>query len=236
MSLKNALISVAVIAAIGFCVCLFGGIGIDSTSKSRDAGLEATVSSVAARTDAAAADAATALEQANTVTATKVKDGKDGLACYDLNGNGKGDVEEDVNLDGDVDVLDCRGEDGASGKTGFALVTIGGKNGQDGKDCVGGGGECVFTSVCCTDDGNKPSTVTAEPAEKEKAKAKKEKAKKKVVKKAKAKPRTSHFYQTVEVEVNGDVRKGAGESPTGDSNSIENNGGTMYYAPVNVNL
>ncbi len=33
--------------------------------------------------------------------------GADGLACWDLNGNGEGDPEEDLNGDGVVDALDC---------------------------------------------------------------------------------------------------------------------------------
>ena len=184
MSIRNALMAVAVIAAIGFGVCLFGGIGIDSTSKGRDKAIEETVSSVVARTDAAAADAATALEQVSTAGSS----GKRGLACWDLDGNGTADAEEDVNGDGDVDVLDCRGQDGAvgpqgpRGKPGFGLkIRIGGRDGKPGKDCVGGGGECVFTSVCCTDDGgDKPTaTATAEPTNpdpaKKPAKAKKNK-------------------------------------------------------------
>ena len=34
-------------------------------------------------------------------------DGASGVACWDLNGNGVGDPEEDLNGDGVVDVLDC---------------------------------------------------------------------------------------------------------------------------------
>ena len=42
--------------------------------------------------------------------------GADGIACWDLNGNGIGDVAtEDKNLDGIVDVLDCTGPQGPQG-------------------------------------------------------------------------------------------------------------------------
>ena len=34
-------------------------------------------------------------------------DGADGQACWDVNGNGVGDPEEDINGDGNVDVFDC---------------------------------------------------------------------------------------------------------------------------------
>jgi OmcA/MtrC family decaheme c-type cytochrome len=36
-------------------------------------------------------------------------DGDDGISCWDLNGNGVADPEEDVNNDGVVDALDCQG-------------------------------------------------------------------------------------------------------------------------------
>ena len=37
------------------------------------------------------------------------RDDSSGLACWDLNGNGVEDPEEDQNEDGDVNVLDCQG-------------------------------------------------------------------------------------------------------------------------------
>lgn len=49
--------------------------------------------------------------------------GADGLACWDLNGNGSGDAAEDINQDGSFDALDCAGMDGQDGA-----------DGQDGSD------------------------------------------------------------------------------------------------------
>jgi uncharacterized protein YjbI with pentapeptide repeats len=46
-------------------------------------------------------------------------DGQDGVSCWDLNGNGVGDVpDEDTNSDGFVDVLDCQGPQGEPGVPG----------------------------------------------------------------------------------------------------------------------
>lgn len=47
-------------------------------------------------------------------------DGADGINCWDLNGNGIGDIAEDLNGDGIVDVLDCRGPEGPEGPEGPA--------------------------------------------------------------------------------------------------------------------
>ena len=44
--------------------------------------------------------------------------GDPGLACWDLNGNGVADPEEDVNADALVDVLDCKGPQGEQGSIG----------------------------------------------------------------------------------------------------------------------
>jgi len=49
--------------------------------------------------------------------------GSDGVSCWDLNGNGTGDAEEDVNDDGNFDALDCQGENGTNGVDGNANVT-----------------------------------------------------------------------------------------------------------------
>lgn len=190
MSFKKALLIVCAVALGLFVFCGIGEWMVDSSSRGRHTALEKTVSSVAARTDAAAADAATALEQVNVATAgAGGKAGANGLACWDIDGNGDCDIEDDVNGDGECDVLDCRGDVGPKGdrgKPGFGVkIRIGGRDGKpgkDGKDCVGGGGECVFTSVCCTDDGDKPSTATATPTStapaKDKDKAKKQKKQK----------------------------------------------------------
>jgi len=58
-------------------------------------------------------------------------DGTDGLNCWDLNGNGVGDVDlEDANGDLVVDVNDCHGADGEDG--------LDGTDGQDGTDGLDG--------------------------------------------------------------------------------------------------
>ena len=54
-------------------------------------------------------------------------DGADGANCWDLNGNGLEDAEEDVNGDGQVDVQDCQGVAGADG--------LDGESGADGLSC-----------------------------------------------------------------------------------------------------
>ncbi len=56
-------------------------------------------------------------------------DGADGINCWDLNGNGIGDIteddsNEDINLDGVVDALDCQGMDGQDGVDGNANVKL----------------------------------------------------------------------------------------------------------------
>lgn len=45
-------------------------------------------------------------------------DGAYGVSCWDLNGNGTGDAEEDLNDDGNFDALDCQGADGTDGADG----------------------------------------------------------------------------------------------------------------------
>lgn len=45
-------------------------------------------------------------------------DGANGISCWDLNGNGSGDADEDVNNDGNFDALDCQGVDGTNGTDG----------------------------------------------------------------------------------------------------------------------
>ena len=65
--------------------------------------------------------------------------GADGLHCWDLNGNGLGEPDEDINADGSLDAFDCQGHagqdgldgaDGASGSNGSN-----GSNGVDGLSC-----------------------------------------------------------------------------------------------------
>ncbi|MBS9461112.1 hypothetical protein KIM67_01725 [Flagellimonas sp. 389] len=49
--------------------------------------------------------------------------GADGVSCWDLNGNGTGDAEEDVNDDGNFDALDCQGEQGVAGNANVQAFT-----------------------------------------------------------------------------------------------------------------
>lgn len=49
--------------------------------------------------------------------------GTDGLACWDLNGNGTQDGAEDINNDGKWDVLDCKGPQGTQGEKGDTGAT-----------------------------------------------------------------------------------------------------------------
>ena len=66
-------------------------------------------------------------------------DGINGLSCWDLNGNGDPDPDEDINGDGVWDALDCKGADGTDGTNGGDGTNgINGTNGTDGAD----GGNC----------------------------------------------------------------------------------------------
>jgi hypothetical protein len=48
--------------------------------------------------------------------------GPAGLACWDLNGNGIGDLAEDINLDGNYDAQDCQGPPGITPEDLSALI------------------------------------------------------------------------------------------------------------------
>lgn len=62
-------------------------------------------------------------------------DGAPGINCWDLNGNGADDPEEDVNGDGVWDALDCQGTPGADGQDGRpGIPGAPGADGQDGLD------------------------------------------------------------------------------------------------------
>jgi hypothetical protein len=76
----------------------------------------------------------------------RTQPGAPGLACWDLNGNGQADPEEDVNGDGIWDARDCQGADGGTGPAGSdgaaganCWDTIGDYNGDgtaDAQDCL----------------------------------------------------------------------------------------------------
>lgn len=65
--------------------------------------------------------------------------GADGLNCWDLNGNGEPDADEDVNADGVWDAYDCQGAAGAAGAAGASGATgppgAPGETGADGLNC-----------------------------------------------------------------------------------------------------
>lgn len=56
------------------------------------------------------------------INGTDGADGTNGISCWDLNGNGIGDPNEDINDDSNFDALDCQGNDGANGADGNANV------------------------------------------------------------------------------------------------------------------
>jgi len=95
-------------------------------------------------------------ENVDLETISCVEDGEDGTNCWDSNENGVADLpDEDVNNDGQVDVLDCRGADGddctieqvrggakiCCGETCFTIFDgedgVDGEDGEDGEDGLG---------------------------------------------------------------------------------------------------
>ena len=67
------------------------------------------------------------------------RDGIDGLVCWDLDGDGVGDPEEDTNGDGEFNARDCEGPAGSPGRDGPGGATgaagPAGTAGVDGVDC-----------------------------------------------------------------------------------------------------
>ena len=61
------------------------------------------------------------------------RDGVDGLSCWDLDGDGVRDPEEDINGDGEFDASDCRGADASDGEPGAEGAD--GLAGTDGLNC-----------------------------------------------------------------------------------------------------
>lgn len=79
--------------------------------------------------------------------------GDPGLACWDLNGNGTGDPEEDINLDDAWNVADCQGSQGEQGPQGEK-----GDTGQDGAT-----GPAGPAGLACWDlDGNGDGDIVTE--------------------------------------------------------------------------
>jgi len=87
--------------------------------------------------------------------------GADGINCWDLNGNGEDDPEEDANGDGEWNALDCQGpagEDGAQGSQGQpGPPGQNGADGQDGRDGRDGAdGQDGLSGINCWDlDGDR---------------------------------------------------------------------------------
>ena len=71
--------------------------------------------------------------------------GPAGLACWDLNGNGEADPEEDINGDEVFDTLDCQGAEGPAGADGQEGAD--GQDGVDGQDGASGGGTTGATGA-----------------------------------------------------------------------------------------
>ncbi|MBT3219488.1 MAG: right-handed parallel beta-helix repeat-containing protein [Proteobacteria bacterium] len=81
--------------------------------------------------------------------------GDGGVACWDLDGNGTGDVStEDADGDGDVDVDDCQGEDGDVGDDGTACWDLDGNGTGDVKTEDINGDGVVDIEDCKGDDGD----------------------------------------------------------------------------------
>lgn len=102
--------------------------------------------------------------------------GADGLSCWDLNGDGVADPEEDINGDGDFNALDCQGADGLDGQPGEPGLScwdlngngigdpgedINGDGNLDALDCQGPAGEPapfqVIASAVIREDGSTQS-------------------------------------------------------------------------------
>lgn len=73
------------------------------------------------------------------------RDGVDGLSCWDANGNGQADPEEDVNGDGAFDTLDCAGADGAG--SGLACWDLNGDGVGDANEDINNDG--IFDALDC---------------------------------------------------------------------------------------
>ncbi|MGD8451063.1 MAG: hypothetical protein PVJ57_04535 [Phycisphaerae bacterium] len=64
--------------------------------------------------------------------------GENGLSCWDLNGNGVADPEEDINGDGNFDAYDCQGTDGTNGTDGISCWDLNGNGVGDPDEDVSG--------------------------------------------------------------------------------------------------
>jgi len=100
------------------------------------------------------AERVTALEKTDPVP------GADGISCWDLNGNGVGDIPaEDTNNDSVVNVADCQGPAGAQGEQG--IQGLQGEPGQQGEQ--GLQGQAGADGISCWDlNGNGVGDIPAE--------------------------------------------------------------------------
>lgn len=81
--------------------------------------------------------------------------GADGLSCWDLNGNGLGDPDEDINGDGHFNALDCRGAEGADGAPGLACWDLNGNGEGDPAEDQNGDGN--FDALDCQGPAGEPA-------------------------------------------------------------------------------
>jgi hypothetical protein len=106
-----------------------------TNSNQGDQRLQGEIDGAAANNDALSGRVDTLDQTVNDLQSTQGQPGvpgTNGLACWDLNGNGQPDPEEDVNHDGVWDALDCQGAAGQNGQNGQN-----GQDGQDGQDLTG---------------------------------------------------------------------------------------------------
>jgi len=73
-------------------------------------------------------------QEPGVINGTNGEDGNNGINCWDLNGNGTGEQNEDINEDGNYDAGDCQGSDGNDGDNGDNGTD--GNDGSDGSDGI----------------------------------------------------------------------------------------------------
>ncbi|MBS9460774.1 hypothetical protein KIM67_00010 [Flagellimonas sp. 389] len=89
--------------------------------------------------------------------------GATGINCWDSNGNGTNDAEEDSNQDGEFNALDCQGADGTDGTNGEDGEN--GTNGENGTDGVGLEDMLKYGSITVNLQGTRPDGMAFTDAE-----------------------------------------------------------------------